>query len=356
MSWIVSLFKPLAYLSLPVLFLRSIAGTSPLARYYVKAFAYAGTLASVASGCVFAAIGYSVAGCKYDLNHFVARVFYMTVNRLFNLEVEVEGEEYLDRRPAVLMCNHQSMLDILIIGRLMPKQATIVSKDSLKYSPLGPFMIMSGSIFINRGNNAAAVASLNAAGNLIKKDKISTWIFPEGTRHLSSESNMLPLKKGGFHLAVSAGIPIIPIVVENYYHIYHKGVFNEGKIRVKVLPPIQTVGLTGKDVSELAVRVREQMVSVLHDISTHAIRPSNEKQAESDHAAEIQAQKPIVEEKVPASPAPSSTSQASGQGLFVSDSTVSLASSISTRRSRSSDNGADTEEDEGMVLVGKPDN
>lgn len=115
----------------------------------------------------------------------------------------------------------------------MPKQATIVSKDSLKYSPLGPFMLMSGSVFINRGNNAKAVASLNAAGALIKKEKISTWIFPEGTRNLSNESNMLPLKKGGFHLAVSAGIPIIPIVVENYWHLYHQGLFNEGKIRVK---------------------------------------------------------------------------------------------------------------------------
>jgi lysophosphatidate acyltransferase len=115
----------------------------------------------------------------------------------------------------------------------MPKQTTMVSKDSLKYTPLGPFMIMSGSVFVNRGNNAAAVASLSAAGNVMKKNKISTWMFPEGTRHLSKESNMLPLKKGGFHLAVSAGIPIIPIVVENYWHLYHQGVFNEGKIRVK---------------------------------------------------------------------------------------------------------------------------
>lgn len=117
MSFIVSLFKPLAYLSLPVLFLRSISSTSPVARYYVKAFAYAGTLATVASGCVFAAIGYSLTGRKYDLNNFVARVFYTAVNQLFNIEVEVEGEEYLDHRPAVLMCNHQSMLDIVILGR-----------------------------------------------------------------------------------------------------------------------------------------------------------------------------------------------------------------------------------------------
>ena len=98
------------------------------------------------------------------------------------------------------------------------------------------------------------------------------------------------------------------------------------------------------------------MISTLHEISTHAPRPSEEKQAESDHAAEIEAQKPIVPERVPPSPAPSSTSQGSTGVFGVSESTASLASSVSTQRSRSSDKGAETEEDEGMVLVGKPDN
>lgn len=251
MSFLVSLFKPLAYLSIPVLFLRSLSNSSPIARYYIRALAYAGTLASVGTGCIFAAIGYSFMGSKYDVNNFVAKVFYTTVSWVFNIRVEVEGEEYLNNRPAILMANHQSMLDVIVIGRYvsvfsaiigeaevfstscMPKQTSIVSKESIKYTPIGPFMILSGSVFINRGNNAAAVRSLTNAGNLMKKEKISTWMFPEGTRHLAAESSMLPLKKGGFHLAISAGIPIIPIVVENYYHLYHHGVFNEGVIKVK---------------------------------------------------------------------------------------------------------------------------
>jgi len=124
----------------------------------------------------------------------------------------------------------------------MPKQAVIVSKDSLKYTPLGPFMMLSGSVFINRGNSAAAVKRLDEAGNLIKHNKVSTWIFPEGTRHLSPKSDMLPLKKGGFHLAIGAGIPIIPIVVENYYHIYHSGFFGEGTIKVKGKRPCNSWG------------------------------------------------------------------------------------------------------------------
>ena len=117
MSFIVSLFKPLAYLSLPVLFLRSLAGTSPLARYYIRAVAYVGTLVSVASGCFVAAIGFTAVGKQHDVNHLVAKIFYAAVTRLFNITVEVEGEEHLNSRPAILMSNHQSMLDVIVIGR-----------------------------------------------------------------------------------------------------------------------------------------------------------------------------------------------------------------------------------------------
>jgi len=115
----------------------------------------------------------------------------------------------------------------------MPKNAVIMAKKSIQYSPLGPFMTMSGTIFIDRGNNAKAVRSLNVAGEKLKRDKTSLWMFPEGTRNMTKEPSMLPLKKGGFHLAINAGIPIIPIVAENYYDMYHTGVFNTGTIKVK---------------------------------------------------------------------------------------------------------------------------
>jgi lysophosphatidate acyltransferase len=108
-----------------------------------------------------------------------------------------------------------------------------MAKKSLQYTPLGPFMTMAGAIFVNRGNNAHAVRSLAAAGELMKKLKISLAMFPEGTRTSSEVPDMLPLKKGGFHLAIEAGIPIIPVVTENYWRLYHKGVFDEGTIKTR---------------------------------------------------------------------------------------------------------------------------
>jgi len=115
----------------------------------------------------------------------------------------------------------------------MPKQTAVMAKKSLQFTPLGPFMWLAGTIFIDRGNNAKAIDSIEIAGKHMMATKTSLWMFPEGTRTLSKEPSMLPLKKGGFHLALNAGLPIIPVVVENYWHLYRKGVFEPGVIKVR---------------------------------------------------------------------------------------------------------------------------
>ena len=108
-----------------------------------------------------------------------------------------------------------------------------MAKQSLQYTPLGPFMTMSGAIFVQRGNSDKAARSLTAAVKTMKEREISLIMFPEGTRSSSEVPDMLPLKKGGFHLAIQAGIPIIPVVTENYWRLYHKGVFSEGTIKTR---------------------------------------------------------------------------------------------------------------------------
>jgi len=94
-------------------------------------------------------------------------------------------------------------------------------------------MLLSGAVFIDRSNNNAAVASLREASKTINTNKLSLWMFPEGTRTMREEPDMIPLKKGGFHLAIQSGMPIVPVVAENYWRLYRKGVFDEGKIRVR---------------------------------------------------------------------------------------------------------------------------
>lgn len=259
--------KPLAYISLPLIVFRSIASSSPTGRYYWRLTVFLGSLVVASTWGVVVAVGMTLVGHRNDVNFVVARTFYAVASYALDITVEVEGEEHLQTRPAVMVGNHQSMLDILYLGRMFPKKAAIMAKRELQWTPLGPWMFMSGAVFIDRGNSSNARMSLETAGQKVKSKGISLMMYPEGTRHCQEEPSLLPFKKGAFHLAVQAGIPIIPVVCENYWRLYHKGVFDTGTIKLRVLPPIPTTSLTVADVSELAARVRDQMLDTLREIS-----------------------------------------------------------------------------------------
>lgn len=117
MSFLALVVKPLAYISLPILLFRSIANTTPVGRYYWKASIFLGSLVVVSTWGIVVAVGMTLAGRRHDVNYVVARIFYHLVSRVLEIEVEVEGEEYLQTRPAVMVGNHQSMLDVLYLAR-----------------------------------------------------------------------------------------------------------------------------------------------------------------------------------------------------------------------------------------------
>lgn len=117
MSFLAFVVKPIAYISLPVLLFRSIANTSPVGRYYWRISIFLGSLAVVSAWGIVVAVGMTLVGRRYDVNYVVARTFYNLVSHALELKVEIEGEEYLQTRPAVMVGNHQSMLDILYLAR-----------------------------------------------------------------------------------------------------------------------------------------------------------------------------------------------------------------------------------------------
>lgn len=117
---------------------------------------------------------------------------------------------------------------------IFPKRAAMLAKKELFWTPfLGQFLWASGAVAIDRGNNAKAVKSLADAGQTIKSRRSSLWLFPEGTRTSSEKSTMLPFKKGAFYLAIQAGVPITPVVCENYWRLYRKGVFEGGTLKIR---------------------------------------------------------------------------------------------------------------------------
>ncbi|KIX06097.1 uncharacterized protein Z518_04071 [Rhinocladiella mackenziei CBS 650.93] len=177
------------------------------------------------------------------------------------------GRDILDNnRPVVFVVNHQTELDVLLLGTIWPKYCSVTAKKSLRNMPLlGWFMILSGAIFIDRVDRSQAVKAFEGAAQAMREKRQSVVIFPEGTRSYSAEPMLLPFKKGAFHLAVQAGVPIVPVVAENYSAVLNIKArrFNSGSIRVKVLDPIPTAGLTAADVDQLTRDTREKMLNTL---------------------------------------------------------------------------------------------
>ncbi|PWN54332.1 1-acylglycerol-3-phosphate O [Violaceomyces palustris] len=239
------------------------------ARFYLNAFFYVGGLGVCSVWGVIVSILMScIPGQRLNINKVVARSFYYLTGTLTGVRFKVEGEHHLDTRPAVLVGNHQTSIDILYLGRIFPNHASIMAKQELKYTPLlGQFMALSGAVFINRKDRKDSIKAFAKVGDDMKRKNLSLWVFPEGTRSNLPFPDLLPFKKGAFHLAVQAGVPIIPVVCENYNRIFDgKTRFESGTVRIKVLPPIPTDKLTSEDVTELTNKTREQMLDVLKEM------------------------------------------------------------------------------------------
>ncbi|KAK4561412.1 1-acylglycerol-3-phosphate O-acyltransferase [Recurvomyces mirabilis] len=205
-------------------------------------------------------------------------------------EVQDEGDWLNKTRPAVLVGNHQTELDVGVIGHVFPPYCSVTAKKSLKWIPfLGWFMSLSKTVFIERTSREQAVAAFARAAEQMHNIQQSVFIFPEGTRSYYDHPDMLPFKKGAFHLAVQAQVPIIPVVVANYSNVLNvkRKVFNQGTIPIKILEPVQTKGKTKEDVDALLEEVRGKMVVELKKLTSRAREEGVAVQAHEATAAKV---------------------------------------------------------------------
>jgi lysophosphatidate acyltransferase len=177
-------------------------------------------------------------GLQHSAQYVVARAFKFVMRYATGVTVEVDDpHNYLGTvRPAVFIGPHQTELDILILGAVFPTHCSVTAKASLKRMPvLGWFMALSGSVFIDRANSKSARGAMQGAADEMKRRGQSVWMFPEGTRSYAEEPGLLPFKKGAFHLAVQAGVPIVPVVSANYSNVLYvkKFRFRSGVVKVK---------------------------------------------------------------------------------------------------------------------------
>ena len=196
-----------------------------------------------------------------NLVHIVARVWGHSILLAARIPVTVEGHERIDpSRSYIFMSNHQSNFDIPVLLAHLRCQFRWLAKAELFKIPIfGRGMRGAGYIPIDRSDRRKAIESLRTAAETVRKGT-SVMIFPEGTRSLDGE--LRDFKKGGFVLAVDAGVPIVPVVISGTFAIMPKSGLRirRGRVCVKVLEPIDTAGYSRKQKDELLNRVRGRML------------------------------------------------------------------------------------------------
>lgn len=239
-------------------------------KFYLKSVVFGSLIILCALYGVVASILLRLVGKEEYAQYTVARAFYYSLSRILGIHIILKNEELLHQKPAVVVSNHQSALDILVLGRVFMPGYTVTAKKALKWFPfLGWFMIASKTFFLDRARGEKARKVLDQALAGLKDQKRAIFMFPEGTRSGTKKLEMLPFKKGAFHLAKLAKIPVIPVAVSNYSSIFHSGdkIFNRGEIIIEVLKPMSTAELkTNDDVTEFAAEVREKMLEKIQSM------------------------------------------------------------------------------------------
>lgn len=178
--------------------------------------------------------------------------------------VRVTGLENLDEaRSYVFISNHRSYLDTATLFFYAGKRMGLVAKKELLKAPvLGQGMSFVNIIAIDRSNAERALRSMNKAREVIA-DGYSFGVFAEGTRAMPGE--LLPFKKGAFHLALQTGAAIVPVAIKNTDWMMGKrtGVAYAGEVEMILLPPIE---ISGKESDDVMVLLRETRSAIAREL------------------------------------------------------------------------------------------
>lgn len=184
--------------------------------------------------------------------------------RACGARIKVTGAENLDpARSYVFASNHRSYLDTAALFRYTGKRMGIVAKKELLKAPvLGQGMSFVNIIAIDRSNAERSRQSMDKAREVMEAG-YSFGVFVEGTRAMPGE--LMPFKKGAFHLALQTGAPIVPVAIKNTDWMMGKrtGVAFPGEIEMVILPSIETAGLGIDDLPRLLLETRAAIAEEL---------------------------------------------------------------------------------------------
>lgn len=197
-----------------------------------------------------------------------ARWFGQRVVELLDVELEASGAELVPDRAVIYLSNHQSHLDIPMLYATLPSPTIrMLAKKELFQIPLwGRGLRAAEFVEVDRANHRRAIDSIDHAAQLVR-DGVSIYLAPEGTR--SMDGRIGKLKKGGFHLALATGAPIVPVAIRGTIDILPRGsrAMRTGQhVSVVIGPPIEVAGC---DIGNLMSQVAQFLVKNVENDAVH---------------------------------------------------------------------------------------
>lgn len=187
-------------------------------------------------------------------------MFFVVVNPLWRLDVT--GRERLPwRGGAVLVANHASLIDIIVLFGLMRPFKWVSKAENFKLPFIGWNMTLNGYVPLVRGDRESVVAMLARCAQLLRAGS-PIMMFPEGTR--SKDGQLKPFKDGAFELSVAHGVPLIPIAVHGTGRALAKGTFvlrEHVRAKVEILDPLDPADFAS--VAELRDEARARIAAAL---------------------------------------------------------------------------------------------
>ena len=181
------------------------------------------------------------------------------------VDLYIEGGEHVrERKMRVVVFNHTSLLDAMIVTALQPSGGVpCIKREVLRIPLVGVALWALGFLLIDRGHTDKAKRVLARATDRMARERLSVIIAPEGTRNASAE--LLPFKKGAFHIAKASGAPIVLMLIDGAGDTHPLGspVSHPGLVRVRFLPPIDSDDI---EVEALSAQVRAAMIEGLAEM------------------------------------------------------------------------------------------
>jgi 1-acyl-sn-glycerol-3-phosphate acyltransferase len=167
-----------------------------------------------------------------------ARISLRALGLLCGVQIQVEGAEYLPKSgPALVAAQHQSAFDTLVWLQLLTRPAYVLKRELLDLPLLGPLLLPSGFIAVDRGGGSAALRKMVADCRAAMAQGRQIVIFPEGTRVAPGER--ATLQPGVVALAHALSLPVIPVATNSGLfwgrNAFHK---HAGRLRIKICPPL----------------------------------------------------------------------------------------------------------------------